>query len=367
MNALHYLKFFLFHVIGLCAAAALYSGGVTVCATLAGILLFYIVGDLLGGDDLTTPTLQHRALLTGQLWLALPLLLLIVAASVASFSAGRYATMPQLMSGVVLTGLMIGLIGTITAHELIHRTTEPVSLEIGRWLLAFSFDVSFAIEHVYGHHRYVSTSADPATAPRGRNVYWHIVCSTVKGNRSAWRLERKRLERRGQRQFSHHNLLLRGYLMSAALVAAAGWYGGLAAALYFSVCALFGKALLEVVNYMEHYGMVRNPARPVQPHHSWNTNKRLSSWTMFNLTRHSHHHARASVAYHDLQPYPDAPMMISGYLSTLLVALLPPLWHALMTPKVLAWDRDYASEEERQLAAAQPPLPRAAANTSGTA
>jgi alkane 1-monooxygenase len=72
---------------------------------------------------------------------------------------------------------------------------------------------------------------------------------------------------------------------------------------------------------------------------------------MFNLTRHSHHHAQGEVPYQDLKPFPEAPMMINGYLTTLIVALIPPLWHRLMTPKVLAWDRDYATAEERQMAA----------------
>ena len=73
---------------------------------------------------------------------------------------------------------------------------------------------------------------------------------------------------------------------------------------------------------------------------------------MFNLTRHSHHHAQGEVPYQDLRPYPDAPMMINGYLTTILVAMVPPVWHRLMTPKVLAWDRDHATDEERKLAAA---------------
>jgi alkane 1-monooxygenase len=139
--------------------------------------------------------------------------------------------------------------------------------------------------------------------------------------------------------------------MSVLLVVLAWLMGGWQAAAFFIACALWGKALLEIVNYMEHYGMVRNPATPVQPRHSWNTNRRVSSWAMFNLTRHSHHHAQGEVPYQDLRPYPDAPMMIGGYLTTLLVAMIPPLWHALMTPKVLDWDRNYASEEERLLAA----------------
>jgi alkane 1-monooxygenase len=246
---------------------------------------------------------------------------------------------------------MIGMIGTVTAHELTHRTWDPVSMLVGRWLLAFSLDTSFSIEHVYGHHRYVSTREDPATAPRGRNVYAHILVSTLRGNLSAWRLERRRLSRQGLPLLSWHNTVIRGQAMSLAVVAAAAWVGGWRGALFFLACAAWGKALLEIVNYMEHYGMVRDPAEPVQPRHSWNSNRRISSWTLFNLTRHSHHHAQGEVPYQDLRPMPDAPMMINGYLTTIVLAMVPPLWHRLMTPKLLAWDRDYASPRERELAA----------------
>jgi alkane 1-monooxygenase len=138
--------------------------------------------------------------------------------------------------------------------------------------------------------------------------------------------------------------------MSVLLIAVAYGIGGMGAALFFIACALAGKALLEIVNYMEHYGMVRNPVTPVQPRHSWNTNKRISSWAMFNLTRHSHHHAQGEVPYQDLKPFPDAPMMVGGYLTTIIAAMIPPLWNKLMAPKVLAWDRDFASAEERVLA-----------------
>ena len=221
---------------------------------------------------------------------------------------------------------------------------------VGRWLLSFSFDTIFSIEHVYGHHRYVSTIEDPATAPRGRNVYFHIVASTIKGNISAWEIEKKRLKRDGRGPISPFNAVIRGHLMSVLLVAAAYAIGGWVGAGFFVACALWGKSLLEIVNYMEHYGMVRNPATPVQPRHSWNTNKRISSWAMFNLTRHSHHHAQGDVPYQDLKPFPDAPMMVGGYLTTIIATMIPPLWNKLMVPKVLAWDRDYASAEERVLA-----------------
>lgn len=373
MNLLHYLKYFLFHAIGLISVTAILAGGAFITGGLLLILALYILGDAVAGDDTSTPSFKYPGILTVQLWMALPLLALIVFAAVWSVSPGdplgfgalvnqltgydaiaaREATsFGHHLSTVIITGLMIGMIGTIPAHELTHRTWDPVSMGIGRWLLSFSFDTIFAIEHVYGHHRYVATLEDPATAPRGRNVYHHIIASTIKGNVSAWNIEKKRLGRKRQALFSWHNAVIRGHLMSVLLVVAAWGMGGWQAAVFFTLCALWGKSLLEIVNYMEHYGMVRNPQTPVQPRHSWNTNKRISSWALFNLTRHSHHHAQGEVPYQDLKPFPDAPMMVNGYLTTILIAMIPPLWHQLMTPKVIAWDCDYATAEEKALAAA---------------
>lgn len=373
MNLLHYLKYFLFHAIGLISLTAILAGGASITGGLLLILTLYILGDAVAGDDTSTPSFQYPGILTAQLWMALPLLTLIVFAAVWSVSPGDPlgfgALVSQLtgydviaareatsfghhISTVIITGLMIGMIGTIPAHELTHRTWDPISMGIGRWLLSFSFDTIFAIEHVYGHHRYVATLEDPATAPRGRNVYHHIMASTIKGNISAWNIEKKRLRRKRQALFSWRNAVIRGHLMSVLLVVAAWAMGGWQAAAFFTLCALWGKSLLEIVNYMEHYGMVRNPQTPVQPRHSWNTNKCISSWALFNLTRHSHHHAQGEIPYQDLRPFPDAPMMVNGYLTTILIAMIPPLWHKLMTPKVMAWDRDYAIAEEKALAAA---------------
>ncbi|MBA55651.1 MAG: alkane 1-monooxygenase [Pseudomonadales bacterium] len=369
----HYLKFFLFHGIGLLSALFLTLGGDWMTYGFLTIFFGYVLLDAVLGDDISIPDYKLPEILTWQLWMALPLLCFILFTFLWHVSSGDplgYGALVQQLSGydmvaardansgwnlfwgVIMTGLMIGMVGTITGHELTHRTWDPISMFVGRWLLAFSFDSNFAIEHVYGHHRYVSTTEDPATAPRGRNVYAHVVISTIRGNVSAWNIEKERLKKKRQGLFSVHNFAIRGYLMSATIMLASFLVAGWAGVLFFIAAGLWGKALLEIVNYMEHYGMVRNPETPVQPRHSWNTNKRFSSWSMFNLTRHSHHHAQGEVPYHELKPYRDAPMMINGYLTTITVALIPPLWHKLMTPKVLEWDAKYATAEERKMAEA---------------
>lgn len=367
----HYLKYFLFHVIGLASLIFLTLGNDWMTWGFLGVFFGYVFLDAILGDDVATPDFKHPGILTWQLWLALPLLSGILFAFLWQVSSGDplgYGALVQSATGydifaarnansgwnlfwaVILCGLMIGMVGTITGHELTHRTWDKVSMFVGRWLLAFSFDSNFSIEHVYGHHRYVSTRDDPATAPRGRNVYAHVLISTLRGNVSAWNIEKERLQKKRQGLFSLHNVAIRGYLMSAFIMALAFLMDGWTTLLFFIAAGAWGKALLEIVNYMEHYGMVRNPQTPVQPRHSWNTNKRFSSWSMFNLTRHSHHHAQGEVPYHELKPYHDAPMMINGYLATIAVALIPPLWHRLMTPKVLDWDARYATAEELQLA-----------------
>jgi fatty-acid desaturase len=367
-----YLKYAWFLPIGAVVSAATFAGGRLAIGVPALIVALIVFGDAFLGDDVRAPYFTRPRVLTALLWASVPLMALVAFACVWMASpgdplgagawltarTGRDVLAERAASGSLhyfsvwfATGLMIGLIGTITGHELTHRTWDRVSMFVGRWLLAFSFDTSFAIEHVYGHHRHVATPRDPASAPRGRHVYSHIVKSTIGGNVSAWQIEVERLSKRGWSRWSTRNAFLRGHAMSVVLVAAAYALGGGRAALFFAACMLWGKALLEIVNYMEHYGLSRHPNTPVQPRHSWNTNRRVSSWILFNLTRHSHHHAQGEVPFHALTPYPDAPKMFGGYLTTILATLVPPLWFALMRPRLATWDRDFATPEERRLAA----------------
>jgi hypothetical protein len=209
-----------------------------------------------------------------------------------------------------------------------------------------SFDANFSIEHVYNHHAKVATEEDPVTAPRGRNVYVHIVYALWGINKAAWLIEKKRLSRKKQATLSWHNLYIRGWLMTGVFLLSCLLLAGWQAALYICAVGLCAKLILEVVNYMEHYGLVRHPRQPVKPKHSWNSNKKISNWAMFNLPRHSHHHAQGAVPFEKLLPMPEAPEMISGYISTFGITLVPPLWFKLMEPKLAEWDQVHANEQE---------------------
>lgn len=374
VSTLHQIKFFLFHVITVVAIIAFMLGGIWIVYGYVFISLFTIVGDAMLGDDTSTPSYSSAKGLTIQLYLALPLLLILSFVFVWSVSPGDPfgfgASVTSMFSdlweydfvaakqetqtwhqivGIFFVGQMISSIGTVTAHELVHRTWNAAAVTTGRWMLAFSFDANFSIEHVYGHHRYVATAKDPATAPRGRNVYQHILISTIKGNISAWQIEAQRLQRKKRAVISIHNQCLRGYAMSAILLAAAFSIGGAIAVMFFIAAGVWAKCMLEIVNYLEHYGLVRKENRRVEPRHSWNTNRKISSWAMFNLSRHSHHHAHSQLPYQRLQPLPQAPTLINGYLACVVIALIPPLWQRLMTPKLDDWDRHYASQEELEI------------------
>lgn len=369
---IHYAKFSLFHMLTLTTVAAMLLGNDWIPLAYLFITAFIVLGDAFLGDDTTTPDYRYPGLLTFQLYLALPLLILLMFVSlwavsdVDHFGLGRQLSdiagydllaSRQLTEdwhfviAIFFIGLMVSTVGTVTGHELVHRTWDSTSVTIGRWLLAFSFDANFSVEHVYGHHKHVATSVDPATAPRGRSVYRHIILSTIKGNISAWNIEKQRLLRKKHRLLSFHNVCLRGYGMSLILLGLAFWMAGLTGLLFFTACGLWAKVMLEMTNYMEHYGLVRTAKSRVEPRHSWNTNRRISSWAMFNLSRHSHHHAHGQLPFHKLQPYPQAPQMFSGYLSTLLVTLVPPLWYKMMAPRLAYWDEHLASPEERRIVA----------------
>jgi alkane 1-monooxygenase len=184
----------------------------------------------------------------------------------------------------------------------------------------------------------VGTDEDPATARKGENVYTFAIRSTVFGHISAWQLEGKRLRKKGLSYFSFQNRMFSGYLMSICWCLLFYVAGGVFGVTLFMCQAAFAKFILEVVNYMEHYGLSRKPEQPVGSEHSWNTNHRMSSNVLFSLTRHSAHHEKPKVKFWKLASYENAPKMPYGYLTTLLICLIPTLWYRIINPCLNEWE-----------------------------
>tara|TARA_Y100001934_G_C12252311_1_gene725720 strand:- start:517 stop:1287 length:771 start_codon:yes stop_codon:yes gene_type:complete len=252
---------------------------------------------------------------------------------------------------LIQTGLFIGMLGTIPGHELTHRKKNKFDMFIGNWLLSFSWDCTFAVEHVYGHHKYVGRPEDPATAKRDENIYLFIIRAIFNEQISGWIIEKKRLKRKKVYFLSFHNKMIVGHLRSFFILIIFFYIMGISGVLYFLLLAFMGKVLLEVVNYIEHYGLVREKGKPVRIRHSWNSNHTFSSLLLINVTRHSDHHRNSNLKFWELDPCPkNAPMLPYGYLSMIYILLLMPfLYHKIMFKKILDWDMNYANDKERKL------------------
>ncbi len=243
------------------------------------------------------------------------------------------------------------LVNVAIAHNLIHRTYDLKSVWVGRAGEAFGLFTYFSIRHPYGHHNLVGTREDPAWARRGENFYHFVVRSIVGQYKMTWDLEAERLRKIGKPVWSWHNAALQGWALEVLVVALFVWVAGWVGLLNILGIGLVTHVMLEFANYMEHYGLVRVPSEPFQIRHAWNDNHRMSLWVVAGVPRHAHHHADAQVEHYELKPDPEAPRTIAGYVGTALISLVPPLWHKLMTPRLLEWDEKYATPEERLIAA----------------
>jgi alkane 1-monooxygenase len=251
--------------------------------------------------------------------------------------------------GVTLSvGMTTGSIGITFAHELVHRA-ERLERALGEILLATTSYTHFAIEHVYGHHRHVGTPRDPATARYGEPLYRFIPRSVVGGAASACRFEVERLQKRGRSPWHPSNRIARYALTQIALYGAVAAIFGPRGLAFFGGQAIVAVALVETINYVEHYGLQRREIAPgryerVMPWHSWNSSHRLSNWMLINLARHADHHMLASKRYQVLDHLATAPQLPAGYGTMFLLAMVPPLWRRTMDPKVQAWRAQYGME-----------------------
>ena len=254
---------------------------------------------------------------------------------------------------VLSVGTVMGAIGITVSHELIHKDAVPEQ-NAGGLLLAAVCYAGFKVEHVRGHHVHVSTPEDASSSRFGQSLYAFLPHAYKHNFLNAWRLEAERLQRRGLPALHWRNELIWWYAISALLLLgfslAFGWLG----ALFFLGQALMAFTLLEIVNYVEHYGLHRRKLdngryERTTPHHSWNSNFLLTNLFLFHLQRHSDHHAYAKRRYQVLRHFDDSPQLPNGYAGMIVLALFPPLWRAIMDPKV----RAYYAGEEHQLSESQ--------------
>ena len=244
---------------------------------------------------------------------------------------------------VLLMGYVAGTdsgLGINTGHELGHKANR-LEQWLARLVLAVPGYGHFTVEHGRGHHRWVATPQDHASARMGESIYRFALRELPGGMRRAWQLERERLAASGQPAWSRRNTLLQSYaitaLLQGGLLAAFGWV----MLPFLAVHNVVAWWQLTSANYVEHYGLLRERLADGRyeapaPRHSWNANHLVSNLALFHLQRHSDHHAHPSRRYQSLRHFQHLPQLPSGYFGMFPLAYVPWLWFRVMDPRLLA-------------------------------
>lgn len=244
-------------------------------------------------------------------------------------------------------GVVAGTIGINYSHELMHQKSA-----VERWLadllLATVLYSHFRSEHLRVHHQWVGTPGDPVTARYNEGFHRFFPRVLVQCRRSAWGSETAMLARRGLPWWHRTNPYWRYWVLQAGMLGLALALGGWVGLMLFLWQAVVAVWQLELVNYIEHYGLTRRHLgegryEHVMPHHSWNATYRASNWLLINLQRHSDHHYKPDRRFPLLQTYDEdaAPQLPYGYPLMTIAAMIPPLWKRIMNHRVKAWRRRF--------------------------
>ncbi len=229
------------------------------------------------------------------------------------------------LTWVLAVGVVGGGLGITTAHELVHRTSPSLRALGGVVLSTVSYGV-FKVEHVRGHHLRVATADDPASARRGESLYRFLPRAIYGVIRHAFALEASRLRKRHLSPWSLRNECVQWTLLSLAMGLGAWALGGLAGVLLMAGASIVAIVLLEMVDYIEHYGITRDPRERVSERHSWDHDSLLTNFFLINLQRHADHHAHGGKPFGSLVNHDCAPKLPASYSAMVLLAMIPPLF-----------------------------------------
>ncbi|WP_460220407.1 alkane 1-monooxygenase [Psychroserpens sp. MEBiC05023] len=239
---------------------------------------------------------------------------------------------------MVSTGIVLGVNGINVAHELGHRQSTNERF-LGKALLLPAQYMHFYIEHNFGHHLNAATPEDPATARYNQTVYSFWVTSIFRQYTSAWQIQKKLLKNNNNSFFSVKNDMLWYVIFQVAYLVIVYILFGSTGVLFAFISAIIGFLLLETVNYIEHYGLIRLKTKSgryerVKEIHSWNSNHVIGRIVLYELTRHSDHHYKSSKKYQILDCHDESPQMPYGYPTSMVLSMVPPLWFSIMNKRI---------------------------------
>ena len=253
----------------------------------------------------------------------------------------------------VSVGIITGTVGINYSHELMHQKSK-FERRLSEWLLAMVLYSHFRSEHLFVHHIHVGTPRDTVTARYNENFHRFFKRVIAEGVISAWRAEVALLARKNLSESHLTNQFWRYGLQQFAILMLAFWVLGWVGMAWLVFQAVVAIWQLELVNYVEHYGLTRKylgdgKYEHVKPRHSWNADQRASHWLLLNLQRHSNHHYKPNRRFPLLQTYEndEAPLLPYGYPVMTLLALYPRGWRKYMNPKIREWrDLHYPEIED---------------------
>ena len=336
-------KYLLAYIAPLTAFAAIYYQGAWSFAT---VYLAFLIVPLLelvipySTANLTEDEEQSKLSITLFDWLLysnVPILWGILWYYFTTLSAGGLAAY-EVIGITMSVGIIVGTIGINVAHELGHRV-KKYEQTLSKTLLLSALYMHFFIEHNRGHHKNIATDEDPASARFGENLYSFWIRSTFGGYLNAWRLEADKLKRKGNAVFSLKNEMLVFQFIQVAYLVSVGLIFGWMMVPFAIAIAIIGFLELETVNYIEHYGLRRKKLdsgryENVTMHHSWNSNHELGRLLLYELTRHSDHHFKATRKYQVLRHFDESPQLPYGYPGCMILSFFPPIWFKLMNKRV---------------------------------
>ncbi|MGQ0698880.1 MAG: alkane 1-monooxygenase [Panacagrimonas sp.] len=304
--------------------------------------VFLPVADYLVGRDSKNPPDEAIARLESDGYYKL-----VVYASIPLFYVtwlvGAWAVSTQGYGWVGYLGVSLGValtngLALVVGHEIGHKT-NTFEKRLAQIVLAVPAYGHFSAEHNRGHHKDVATPPDPASARFGETLYAFVQREIPGAIGRAWHDEKVRLERKGVGVWSTQNELLQSFAITAVLYGGALAYFGVVLIPFLLISTIWGWQFLSTSNYLEHYGLLRQKMpdgryERCRPEHSWNADHMISNLMVYHLQRHSDHHARPTRRYQVLRS-DKAPELPGGYPTCFILAYFPPLWRAVMDPRVL--------------------------------
>ncbi|HEX3651350.1 MAG TPA: fatty acid desaturase [Rhizomicrobium sp.] len=290
----------------------------------AALLLLLLIASYLPEPE---PAKSNMSRLLPVLYIPLQLAVIVWAIHEISVSRGNLTTFSSLSLAI---GVCTGVFGVLAAHEMVHSRVRWQHW-LGTAMLTGMSYRHFRIAHIYGHHRYAATDRDASMAWLGENFYTFFIRTVLRQFIQAWQFEKYRL--RNAKFPTPGNRVNQDIAIMLSICAALWFYLGWRAAAFLACESMVAVVVLELFNYVAHYGLVRRNGEAMAAHHSWNSSG-ASNVLIFNMGRHSHHHRSPALAYDGLRTAPSTPILPGGYAGAILLALLPPLWRAVIHPRL---------------------------------